>query len=93
MKNDKRILELYEQNREFWDKKINDGIEKNRKGDFFVRVTDKNGNAVSGATLSVRLKNHAFRFGANIFMLDEMESDEKNEAYKKYFAECNGCFL
>ena len=85
MKNDKRILDLYEQNREFWDKKINDGIEKNRKGDFFVRVTDKNGNAVSGATLSVRLKNHAFRFGANIFMLDEMESEYKNSTYKELF--------
>ncbi len=87
MINDKRILELYAENRELWDKKITDGIEANRKGDFSVRVIDKNGNTIEGATVFARLKNHEFRFGANIFMLDEMESDEKNEKYKEYFKE------
>lgn len=58
------------------DKKINDGIEKNRKGDFYIK-------AAPGAKIAVKLKNHKFRFGANLFMLDEIpDGEEKNEIYK-----------
>ncbi len=39
------------------------------------------------ANTAVKLcqKSHEFRFGANLFMLDELETSEKNQAYKQYF--------
>ena len=57
--------------------RIRDGIEQNRKGDFVV-------HAPAGARVTVRLKNHKFRFGCNMFMLDEIPDDPaKNETYKE----------
>ncbi len=58
-------------------KRIADGIEKNRKGDFTLKTK-------SGSKVSVKLKNHKFRFGCNMFMLDEIPDDkQKNETYKE----------
>ncbi|MBR2387974.1 MAG: endo-1,4-beta-xylanase [Clostridia bacterium] len=86
--NDRRkVLELFDTRKDFVDAKVSEGIEKYRKGDAKLTVTDENGNPVSGAKITVSQKTHEFRFGANIFMLDELETDEKNEKYKKYFAD------
>ena len=60
-------------------------IERYRKGDATVTVRNGDGSVAAGASVSVRLKNHAFRFGGNIFMLDELETEEKNVAYKDAF--------
>lgn len=82
-----RIFDLFEENKEAVDKRINEGIEKYRKGDATVTVVDKSGNPIAGASLKLSQKTHEFRFGANLFMLDEMETQEKNELYKKRFTE------
>ena len=83
----RKVLELFEANKEETQKKVSEGIEKYRKGDLKITVTDKEGNPIPDAKVSVKQKNHEFRFGANIFLLDEMESDEKNAEYKKRFAD------
>ncbi|MGM9666105.1 MAG: endo-1,4-beta-xylanase [Eubacteriales bacterium] len=63
--------------------RIKEGIEKNRKGNFTVKTDLK-----AGAKVRVKLKNHKFRFGCNIFMLDEIPNDkEKNEKYKEKLKE------
>ncbi len=62
-------------------------IEKYRKGDAIVKLQDANGNRVSGARIKLSHKKHLCKFGANIFMLDELETPEKNKLYKEYFAE------
>ena len=63
-------------------KRIQDGIEKNRKGDFALKTPFKPGEKVH-----VKLKNHKFRFGCNMFMLDEIPDDKlKNELYKEKLA-------
>ena len=63
-------------------KRIQDGIEKNRKGDFTLKTSLKPGEKVH-----VKLKNHKFRFGCNMFMLDEIPDDKhKNELYKEKLA-------
>ena len=42
--NDRRkVLELFEQQKEYTDKRISEGIEKYRKGNAEIIVTDKNG--------------------------------------------------
>ncbi len=63
------------------------GIENYRKGNFCITVRDKDGNPVKGKTIELDQKNHEFKYGANIFMLDELETTEKNEKYKEYFKE------
>ena len=83
----RKILEKYEANKAEIDKKISEGIEKYRKGDLKLTLKYADGQAVNGAKVELVQKTHEFRFGANIFMLDELETPEKNEAYKKTFAE------
>lgn len=83
----KNLLEQFHEKREETEKRIADGIEKHRKGDLEIRIKDKDGAPVKGARLTLTQKSHEFKFGANLFMLDEMESTEKNEKYKKAFAE------
>ena len=87
MSDRRKVLESFDKTGEEFNQKINSNIEKYRKGDLNIRVVDANGNAVDGARVSIKQKSHEFRFGANLFMLDELETPEKNEAYKKHFAE------
>ena len=61
-------------------------IARVRQGEGRILVTDAEGHPVSDAHLTITQTNHAFRHGANIFMLDEMESDEKNALYRERFA-------
>lgn len=60
-------------------------IRAHRMGDISLHITDENGAPVEGATVTIRQTSHAFKIGANIFMLDGFESEEKNEAYKERF--------
>lgn len=79
------VLRYFNENRQYMDERVKDGIEKNRKGLATLRFTDSSGNPVTGVHIEAVQKTHAFKYGANIFMLDEMESREKNEAYKELF--------
>lgn len=86
--NDRRkVLDLFENQKEYLEERISYGIENYRKGNARITVKDKNGAPIPGARIKLCQENHEFRFGANIFMLDELESEEKNEAYKKHFAD------
>ena len=83
----RKVLELFEEHKNFVDEKVSEGIEKYRKGNGMIRVVDASGAPVANAKIKLDQKTHEFRFGANIFMLDELETPEKNEKYKKYFAD------
>ena len=80
-----KVLELFEANKEELRTRINAGIEVNRKGSMTLTVNDKNGNPIPGAHIKAVQKSHEFRFGANLFMLDELETPEKNARYKEVF--------
>lgn len=61
-------------------------IEINRKGDFEIFLVDKDGNPLSdGTKCNVEMTDLDFNFGANIFMLGEYETEEKNRLYEKEF--------
>lgn len=60
-------------------------IEKYRKGDFRLRLTDRDGKPLAGVTVEVRQETHDFKYGANIFMLDEFPTDAENAAYRDLF--------
>lgn len=81
----KEILEHLNLKYEAVKDRIDSGIEQNRKGDFKVTLKNADGTPAAGVTLTLKQKKHAFRFGANIFMLDELETPEKNEVYKERF--------
>lgn len=80
-------LKPFEDNKEAVEKRINEGIEKNRKGDCKILVTDKNGNPLANTQVTVDQKSHDFKFGAHIFMLDEFETEEENKKFRELFKE------
>ena len=81
------VLKNFDENEEYTTERINSGIELNRKGTAKIKLVDKNNKPVSGAKIKVVLKKHEFKYGANNFMLDVLETDEKNEKYKKNFGD------
>ena len=83
----RKILELFEKQKEYTESRVNNGIELYRKGFGYITVKDKDGNPVKNAKVKLNQKNHEFRFGANLFMLDELETEEKNKIYKERFAD------
>ena len=83
----RRVLELFEEQKDFMEERVNSGIERYRKGNACLTVVDEGGKPVEGATVRFNQTKHQFRFGANIFMLDELETEEKNRLYKERFKE------
>ena len=69
------------------DARVRAGIEENRKGPMLVSFTEPDGKPCENVHVEVRQKTHAFKYGADLFMLDEIGDDPaKNEAYKELFA-------
>ncbi len=86
MGNRDNVLEKFNEN-SLWREKADANIERYRKGDAKITLVDGEGNPISGAKIKAVQKKHEFKFGANVFMLDGIESKEKLSSYKKYFSE------
>ncbi len=80
-------MKTYNDNKDEIDKRIADGIEKNRKGNCILKFKDQNGNSINSTNIKIRQKNHDFKYGANIFMLDEFENPDYNKEYRRFFKE------
>ena len=74
----RNVLKNFEEQKEFMEERVNSGIEKYRKGDADIVVKNSDGEVMVNVKIKVSQKSHEFKFGANIFMLDELETDEKN---------------
>ena len=81
-----RVLELFDEQKVFMEEKVQAGIEFNRKGIGQITVRDGAGNPIADAKISLKQKSHEFKYGANLFMLDELESEEKNACYKEHMS-------
>lgn len=79
------VLKKFEASTEFYNNVVYPNIEKYRKGDIKIAIKDKNGRNLEGAKVKITQASHEFKFGANLFMLDELETDEKNSIYKDSF--------
>lgn len=88
MSRNEEMLAKFRANADMINERVREGIETNRKGHAVLSVTEADGKPACGKEVRVKHKKHEFLFGANIFMLDEMESAEKNEQYKRAFADC-----
>ncbi len=80
-------MKSYNENKARIDERIANGIEAYRKGDCVLTFKDQKGNVLKGANIKIRQKNHDFKYGANIFMLDEFEKSENNAEYRRFFKE------
>ena len=80
-----RIFEDFINQADYMNGRIKEGTEKYRKGDAKITIS-AGGKACEGAKVTYKHKKHEFKFGANCFMIDEMETEEKNKAYKENFA-------
>ena len=87
MSSRKEVLRPFEEKKDYMNDRIAGGIEANRKGFAFVKLTDEKGEAVKNAEVKITQKTHDFKYGANLFMLEEFPEKEQNEKYKKYFAD------
>lgn len=86
----KSILKPFEDSKKYIDSRLSKTIEEHRKGVATIKVTDKNGSPVKGAHITAGQKSHDFKYGANIFMLDEFETHEKNKIYRDSYKQiCN----
>ena len=66
--------------------RIETGIEMNRKDWANIKFVNEDGKATQwDGTIQIKQTTHDFLFGANIFILDGYEVDEKNETYKNVF--------
>lgn len=80
-----KVLELFETQKDFINGTVETNIERYRKGNAKLTITDESGNVLPNALVKITQKTHEFKFGANLFMLDELETEEKNQAYKDHF--------
>ncbi len=81
---------LPEEYRKLWsdpvvNKRINDGIERNRKQDAVVEIRTASGQPAADATVELRQKTHEFLFGCNAFVLGQLDTPEKNRKYEEAF--------
>lgn len=80
-----KVLRHFRENEAWMEDRIQSGIEANRKGWLKLRFEDEDGKPVSNVKVHLEQKTHDFRFGCNLFMLDELETEEKNEKFKAMY--------
>lgn len=76
------LMGRYEANKAQIDSRIAADIERYRKGECRVKVAQG-----AGVSVKVTQKSHDFKFGANIFMLDEFPTEAENQKYRAFFKE------
>ena len=80
-----QVLKYFEENKAWMDDRIENGIEANRKGWANLNFVDSEGYPISDVHVQMEQKTHDFRFGCNLFMLDELETEEKNRTFKQMY--------
>ncbi|MGI5869468.1 MAG: endo-1,4-beta-xylanase [Kiritimatiellia bacterium] len=83
----KKVLEPFERKRAYMEDRIEHGIETNRKGFARLRFSTPDKQPLQGVHVEIRQKTHDFKYGANLFMLDEFKEKEQNAEYERLFAE------
>ena len=81
------VLRPFVEQADYLNERVSTGIEMNRKGWAELSFVDREGKPVKGVTVEARQVTHDFRTGANLFMLEELETPEKNAEYKRLFAD------
>jgi len=81
------VLDLFRLHAADTDARVKAGIEAHRKGPMLFTFKDAAGRFLDNVHVKVVQRTHDFKYGADLFMLDEVvDSQVKNEAYKELFA-------
>jgi len=79
------LLKKFRAQEDVIEERLHHTIENDRKAKAVIQVVDGTGKPVPGAKVRVNLRDHDFKYGANLFMLDEFECEEKNRIYRDTF--------
>lgn len=64
---------------------ISQNIKRNRMSSVQIKVTDKDGEPIKGAKISVNQTDSEFKFGCNAFMVNQFDNEKANDAYTEKF--------
>ncbi len=78
-------LKYAEAQKDLLEGRVKENIEKYRKGDCRLCFRDKDGAPLVGKAVKISQISHDFKYGANIFMLDEFEDADCNARYRESF--------
>ena len=84
----KQVLKYFEEQKDYLNVRVKSGIELYRKGSARIRVVDENGEPVRGAVIEAKEIKQTFKFGANTFMIDELDPPKKTRFIKRNFPNC-----
>ena len=76
-------MALFDKYRDETEARVSAGIEKNRKGDFSLRVVAADGRPFDRAHVKVTQVRHDFKYGANLFLLGEIETERREAIYEE----------
>ena len=79
------LIDEFDKHSEYVNGKIERGIEENRKGLFNILLLDVDGNPIESDNVIINQVSHEFKFGAPLFVIDQLDSEAKNEQYKEAF--------
>lgn len=65
--------------------RIDDGIERNRKGDVHLAFEDAKGRPLKEVVYEIQQVSHEFLFGANIFMVNGFDAERENSLFASNF--------
>jgi GH35 family endo-1,4-beta-xylanase len=65
-----------------WRAAADDRIERNRKGNLYVKVVDSQGHLVPGATVEANMTKHAFKFGSAADGVRLMTQNTSSQKYR-----------
>ena len=80
-----QIIKKFDSFAYYLDGKIARDIEEHRKGQFVIAFKNKNGEALSNVHVKIKQKKHEFKFGCNLFYLDQFEDERRQNEYKARF--------
>lgn len=80
-------LKYFEEQKAQMEARVALDTRRNRKAFAKLHITDKEGRPVTGVKVRVDQKSHDFKFGCNLFMLDQFPDEARNQAYRKEFKE------
>ncbi len=79
------LLKFFEEQKMQSNKRIEGDIQKYRKAFAKIKVVNSQGELIENVKGRIKQKTHDFKFGCNIFMLDQFPDEEHNKAYRKEF--------
>ena len=82
-----QLLRHYEEQKDTTQSRVQDGIERYRKGTVCLRFADKDGQPLSSIRFKAVLERHAFLIGCNLFGLEQLDDETKNRIYRDKYRE------